>query len=286
MIDVHSQASKYLDLDDIVPLMDRAGVARTLLSARRGLAVKKIAAFARAHPERITASVRIKGGPFRNNAPKFYTRLAKQLADPVFKAMAEIMIYHAEKRKGDAAEVNLDFDEPQVLATVSAAREHGWPIILHIEFGSYVGDHAAFMANFERFLRTQGNFPVAVTHLGQLEADSVNRLIEKHPNIHFITSHANTIVVRQSNKPWVDMFDGGKLAEAWKTLVTKHPDRFILAFDNVWREHWGQFYIDQAILWQRALQDLPSPVAHMIAHKNAERLWKLPPARMIFRIAR
>jgi hypothetical protein len=59
-------------------------------------------------------------------------------------------------------------------------------------------------------------------------------------------------------------------------VVTDHPDRFILAFDNVWPEFWGKFYLDQAALWRTALNKLPSNVAHALAHGNAERLWNLP----------
>ena len=60
MIDAHSQASKYIDLDDVIPLMNKAEVTRTLLSARRGLNWREISAFARFNPARITASVRTK----------------------------------------------------------------------------------------------------------------------------------------------------------------------------------------------------------------------------------
>lgn len=280
MIDAHSQASKYLDLDNIIPLMDKAGVKRTLLSARRGLKWRKLAALARAHPDRITASVRSKGEHYRNNKPKYYRRLAKQIADPIFGAMAEIMIYHAEKRKGLAAEVDVDFSEPQPLAAIQAARKKGWPIILHIEFASLPGEESAqkeFMNNFENFLKSQENHPVALTHLGQLDADQAASLLAKHKNLYLITSHANTWFTRQSSQPWTEMVDGDELVPRWRKLVLAYPERFILAFDNVWQEHWGWFYINQARAWQKVFRSLPPEVAHAVAHKNAEKLWNLPP---------
>jgi hypothetical protein len=73
------------------------------------------------------------------------------------------------------------------------------------------------------------------------------------------------------------MFADEKLESSWRNLLTKHPDRFILNFDNVWPEHWGSDYVDQAFIWRNALAALPVGVAHKIAHQNAERLWKLPP---------
>lgn len=282
MIDAHSQASKYIDLDDVIPLMNKAEVTRTLLSARRGLNWREISAFARFNPARITASVRTKGGVYRDNSPKYYRRLEKQLNDPNFGAMAEIMIYHAEKRKGDAPEIDMDFEMPQPAAAISAARKKGWPIVLHIEFQSIPGDtlqRSSFMKQFEEFLQRQDGFPVALTHLGQLKATEAQRLLRKHKNLHLITSRANWYGISQKSQPWTEMVSAGGLVPAWRKLVLQYPDRFILAFDNVWQEDWGWHYINQARIWQKALQSLPSDVAHAVAHRNAERLWRLPPAQ-------
>ncbi len=58
-----------------------------------------------------------------------------------------------------------------------------------------------------------------------------------------------------------------------------HPDRFILAFDNVWEDNWGEYYLSQIRSWRKALGDLPPDAAHAVAHRNAERLWRLPPAK-------
>lgn len=283
MIDAHSQASKYLDLDDIIPLMKKAGVSRTLLSARRGLSWRKISSLAVANPERITASIRTKGGIYRDNSPRYYRRLNKQLQDPTFGAMAEIMIYHAEKRKGDAPEIDMDFAEPQAAAAISAARSKGWPIVLHIEFQSVPGDtlqRSSFMNQFEEFLQGQDRYPVALMHLGQLRAKEAGRLLENHHNLHLITSRANWYGIKQKSQPWTEMVGANGLIPAWRKLVLQYPDRFILAFDNVWQEDWGWFYIKQAHIWQKVLQSLPSAVAHAVAHRNAERLWGLPTANV------
>ena len=75
------------------------------------------------------------------------------------------------------------------------------------------------------------------------------------------------------------MFAGRRLKGAWRKLMIDHPDRFILAFDNVFAEHWGDYYLEQIELWRKALETLPEDVAHAIAHKNAERLWHLPPEK-------
>jgi len=111
--------------------------------------------------------------------------------------------------------------------------------------------------------------------MGQLNHVAVRQLIEVHGNIYFITSHSNPIAVKKSSQPWINMFDGDRLSADWRQLMTDHPDRFILGFDNVWAEHWGQFYLDQVTLWRKAINELPVEVAHALAHGNAERLWHL-----------
>ncbi len=122
-------------------------------------------------------------------------------------------------------------------------------------------------------------------HMGQLDYADIRRLIEEHGNIYFITAHSTSIqaspiaVVKESEDPRTNMFDGDHLAADWKALMLKHPDRFILGFDNVWPEHWSQYYLDQIKLWRGAIKELPPEVAHAFTHSNTERLWRLPPLK-------
>jgi len=280
IIDAHSQADHKVDLDGIVPLMDRAGIARVILSSRGRLNFRDLAAFARRHPARITASVRTKGRVYDENSDKYYRRLDAQLAMPAFGAMAELLIYHAAKKNRGAPEVNLTLESPQVTAAVKAATQRRWPVVLHFEFASYPDDKTKLMRDLEAFVRSQRLHPVALIHMGQLPAAAVARLLAAHPNLYFLMSHANPVAVAKSNQPWVNMFADGRLAPDWRALVLREPARFVLAFDNVWAEHWGAFYLDQVAAWRRAFADLPPEVTHMIAHRNAERLWRLPPAKL------
>ena len=98
-------------------------------------------------------------------------------------------------------------------------------------------------------------------------------------HIHFMTSRSNSLSVKESKQPWVNMFKGNRLSPEWTKLMKEYPDRFVLAFDNVWPEDWSDFYLKQVRLWHTALSQLPENVAHAIAHENAERLWKLDPLR-------
>ena len=69
----------------------------------------------------------------------------------------------------------------------------------------------------------------------------------------------------------------GELKPEWRDLLVHHPDRFMLAFDGVFRWLWLEDYAAEVAEWRAALESLPSDAAHAIGHGNAERLWKLTP---------
>ena len=196
--------------------------------------------------------------------------------------MGEIILAHAAKGRR-APEVNVAASAPQVEAAIQRAIAKGWPVVLHYEFRWLTGafgpsGRATRMTELKSLLSQHPQHSFALIHMGQLDATDAAELLAAHSNLVFLTSHANPLTVNESRQPWTNMFAGGELAADWKALLLRHPERFVLAFDNVWREHWSGKYVQQVELWRSALGKLPAEVAHAVAHGNAERLWKLPPA--------
>ena len=263
LIDAHSQIDQHVDPSNIVHYLDEAGIAHVILSARGKTKAKTIAALARNNPGRNTAAVRTKGGFYKNHTPKYYRVLDVQLGMPDFKAMAEVILWHAEKpsRTGTikAAEVIVPPTDGRVQTALKATIERGWPFILHIEFAAAGDDAARFMAKMEAILAAHPDHPFALIHMGQLGPNAVKRLIGRHPNVHFIAAHTTPITTERSRQPWVNMFEDGDLTPEWTELIVAHPDRFVLGFDNVWADHWGERYVETATLWRRALAALPEP---------------------------
>lgn len=276
LIDAHSQADSLETLQSIIKLMDKAGVRRTLLSGRNNLTSSDVAKFASQFPARITASVRTKGGAYQENKNSYYKTLDQDVASNQFGAVAELLLYHAQKGS-KAPEVSVRPADRRVQAALAHAKIQSWPLVLHIEFASLSpSERIAYMAELEELLVQSPEHPFALIHMGQLGSADVQRLIERHKNVYFLTSHANPVVTDSSNQPWTLLFEAGVLAPDWKILFIQHPDRFLLAFDNVWPEHWGDVYLNQAIYWRKAFAALPPEVAHKVAHSNAETLWGLP----------
>ena len=128
-------------------------------------------------------------------------------------------------------------------------------------------------------LRADPGHPFVLIHMAQLGPEEVARLIATHPNLYFIPAHATPVTLDRTREPWTAMFTGRRLAPPWRALILRYPERFVLGFDNVWANHWEKLYLPQVALWREALSDLPDDVAHAVAHRNAERLWRLPPAK-------
>lgn len=278
IIDAHSQLPAPGVVDKVIPLMDRAGVRRTILSFRGKGKAGHVLGLAESHRGRITASVKAKGKRWLKGDSKFFKGIKKQLGAGDFGAMGELLFYHAAKGN-KAPEWKVLPTDKQARFMLDLARRKGWPVVTHMEFASMGSNRDKWMGHLEALLSGNRDLVFPLIHMAQLKPNEAGRLLSTHPNVYFITSHANPIKTSKSKQPWTDMFAGEILSPAWKALVVKYPGRFIVGFDNVWEKDWGQFYLDQVGLWRKVLADLPHDVAHAIAHKNAERLWHLPPTK-------
>ncbi len=276
-IDAHSQIDQFVAPDAVIQRMDEAGIYRTILAARGKRRPSEIADFADRYPERIVPAVRTKGRDYKNNNEKFYRKLQRQVDSGRFHAMAEVLLYHAQK--GDVApEVRVYPDDARVQAALDAAVANAWPFVVHIEFAALSGrKRKKFMDGLGNMMAAHPQHPFLLIHMGQLGVADVRRLIERHNNIYFLTSHANPVTAQRSKQPWVNLFQGDMLAPQWKALIIEYPKRFVFALDNVFALHWQEEAPRVMEYWKGAMAGLPKDVAQAVAHGNAERLWGLPP---------
>lgn len=276
-IDAHSQVGhKVVPLRTIISLMKQGGVSHTILTTRGKLKGKDLVKFASKHRNYITPAVRTKGKPYDTGSPKYYKMLKAQVLSGKYSAIAETLLYHAQK--GDKApEYEVYPDDKRVVTALEYAIDNGWPFVVHIEFGALHGKKKKqFMISLERMLYDHPEQPFVLTHMGQLKPSECKRLIELHRNIHFHTGWTNPVAIRSSKQPWANLFDGGCFTPEWREIFIQYPERFVFALDNVFSEHWSNFYVKQMKYWKKAMAELPVKVAHLIAHGNAERLWHIP----------
>lgn len=275
-IDAHSQIDQEIeDINLVLKRMNENNVQKTILSARGKRSDADIVKLARKSSGRIIASIRTKGGKYTKNKPWFYRKLEKQSNNGKFGAIAEVLMYHAQKGS-KAKEIEIYPRDERVQAALNAARRNNWPFIAHIEFASLGSDkRKRYMEEFESLLKENSSHPVLLIHMGQLQPQEAEILLARYKNFHLITSHADPITVNNSSQPWVNMFQGNQFKPHWKALMLKFPDRFVFALDNVWAKHWKSDYSNKMKLWHKALADLPAEIAEKIAHGNAKRLYQL-----------
>jgi len=273
-IDAHSQIDhKVLPLNKIISLMNSAGVRQTILSARGNLKGKTLLKLSKENSGHIIPAVRTKGKPYDTGSKKYYELLKKQVATKQYSAIAEVLLYHA-KKGNKAPEIIVYPDDKRVKDALNYAIKNNWPFVVHIEFASLQGKNKKkFMRAFKQMLNQNPEHPFILARMGQLNSNRCLRLIGNHKNVHFHTGWSNPAAVESSHQPWTNIFKGDRLAPEWKELFVQYPDRFIFALDNVFTEHWSDFYLKQMKYWKRGLAELPSEVSHLIAHGNAERLW-------------
>lgn len=274
-VDAHSQIDHKVDMNIVLKRMNENNVQTSLLSARGKRSDTDIIKLAEKSAGRIVASIRTKGRKYKKNKPEFYRKLKKQSCNGKFGALAEVIMYHA-KKGGKAKEVEIYPDDERVHAALKAAEINNWPFVAHIEFASLGSrKRQQYMQGFKSLLKENPTRPVLLIHLGQLQPETAEILLEKYTNLYLMTSHADPITTNRSSQPWVNMFKGNKFKPQWKALLLKYPERFIFALDNVWARHWEKDYSNKMNLWRDALADIPLDIAEKIAHGNAERLYQL-----------
>ena len=92
-------------------------------------------------------------------------------------------------------------------------------------------------------------------------AAAVGALMDKHANLWADLSFR-----------YGDVAPGGTLDPAWRALLIRHADRFMLGSDTYTTSRWEQV-VSMAAEARRFLQQLPPDVADKIATKNIERLF-------------
>jgi predicted TIM-barrel fold metal-dependent hydrolase len=281
LIDAHGQIDETVNFATAIRLMNQAGIRRIILTPVGRRTPGQIAQFSQQYPGRVVPSVRTKIPAYLQNAGGLDVMLRRQADTGGFGAMSELLLYHAEKRRGAAEnraqETIIYPTDSRVQTALQLAIERGWPLVVHIEFSSpSIPDRRRFMTELAAMLDAHPKQPFVLTHMGQLDSADVRRMIEAQPNVYFLTSRSDPLIIGRTRQGWIDMFRGDSLAPDWQRLIVRYPERFVLAFDNVWPEYWSELYVQRARLWRRALSGLPASVAEAVAHGNAERLWKIP----------
>jgi len=279
IIDLHFHADQAWDIHALVKLFDELGVAAAGNGARGsdGLALK----VAQQYPGRFI--------PYGGNEPirgfisregeRAYTlqsravveylgQLETALRDKQFKGIGELVINSTHSRADKASKYPADSSVMRRLWALSAT--YGIPLSAHMDATP------ESIQEMERLLASDRRGTWVWAHTGWLPAadpSMLRRLLRAHPNLFCELSGRESIRRIYRGDP-ID--EGGVLKPAWKALLEDLPARFVIGTDV--DPATLKTYAEEIGYWRGILAQLSPAAAVKLAHENAERLLKLPPA--------
>jgi hypothetical protein len=234
-------------LASVLELFRAHGVRTILATSRPNDGTHALAEAARRSPSgapRVVAFIR----PYRDHAdratwfrdPAIYALIESELKRDVdWRGIGEFHVFGAQ-----------DAGTPQVKRIVDLAVARGLWLHAHC-------DEAALEALYRHDPRAR----IVWAHTGfTVPPERVAQWLERHP----------TLVGELSYR--YDVTSDGKLDPAWRALLTRHRDRFVLGSDTWINERWAR-YGEIMALYRGWLEQLPPDVADDVAYRNGERLF-------------
>ncbi|MBI3624602.1 MAG: amidohydrolase family protein [Candidatus Rokubacteria bacterium] len=257
LIDAHSHLPNLQVLDAYVDAMKRNNVARVLLLGVGGVQkqdVEWIAAAAKRYPDRI-----IQAAPIPDPlSPAQADKLDALLASRRYRAAGEVHIRQVSRR------IDRRTDDPAFGQVLEVAAKHGVPVAIHAELT------AEAARGLETALQAHPKAMLILAHGGSAEPPVLEGLLGRHANLMVDLSGMHYLRTPKLAS------ETGPLDPAWKALIEKLPDRFLMGID-VWAPRlFEPATLNRLIEWtRRILGELRPEVAEKVAYKNAARLFRL-----------
>ena len=257
LIDAHSHLPNLQVLDAYVAAMKRHNVGKVLLLGVGGLQkqdVEWMTAAAKRHPDRVIQAAPIPDPLGQGQAAK----LDALLISKQYRAAGEVHI-RQESRKIDRRA-----DDPAFARVLEVAAKHGIPVVIHCELT------AEAASSLEAALQKHPKAVIVLAHGGSAEPTTLEGPLNRNPNLLVDLSG-----MHYQRTPRLAS-ETGPLDPAWKALIEKYPDRFLMGID-VWAPRlFEPATLDRLLAWtRRILGELPPEVAQKIAHRNAARLFRV-----------
>ena len=257
LIDAHSHVSSATALDPYIAAMKRHHIRKVVLLGVGGLQREEaewIEAAARKYPDLVAAGVRIPDPTNMAAAGQLDVELARTKA----RVMGEAHIRHVARK------IERDPSAPAFMQILELSAQRGVPVVIHDELTP-----AAF-ASLEAALAAYRQAIIVLAHAGGAAPAALERLLERNANLMVDLSGMHFQRTPSLAK------EKGPLDPAWKTLITRKPDRFLMGIDVWGPPTFEPAMLDRLMTWtRRVLGELPPAAAERVAWKNAAILYRL-----------
>jgi predicted TIM-barrel fold metal-dependent hydrolase len=184
-------------------------------------------------------------------------RLEAALGRGKVQAIGEIHLRQLSRK------IDRDPTTPAFAQVLEVAAKHGLPVIVHDELNDKAADALA------KALAAHPRAVIVLAHAGEATPARLEPLLARHANLlvdlsgmHFQRTPALAT-------------ETGPLDPAWKALIEKMPDRFLMGID-VWAPRlFEPTMLDRLMKWtRRVLGELKPDVAQRVGYRNAASLFR------------
>jgi predicted TIM-barrel fold metal-dependent hydrolase len=254
IIDAHAHVSSATAIDAYVAAMKKHNVTRVVLLGVGGVQkddVAWITAAARKYPGLV-----VPGAPVADPSDAGVAKAAAALDALKARALGEV--------HGRQVSRKIDRDPATFGKLFALAASRGVPVVIHEE----LSDGA--VKQLDAALAAHRATIVVLAHGGEGPPARVDGLLARNPNLRVDLSGMHF-----QRKPALAT-ETGPLDPAWKALIEKYPDRFLIGID-VWAPRLFEVAtLDTLMAWtRRILGELAPDVAARVAWKNAAALFKI-----------
>jgi predicted TIM-barrel fold metal-dependent hydrolase len=257
IIDAHSHVPNGTAIDAYVAAMKRHNVVKVLLLGVGGVQKDDaawIAAAVRKYPDRVVAGQPVPDPMAATAASRLDAEFTKTRA----RAAGEVHVRQVSRT------IDRNPADPAFVKVLEVAARHKVPVVIHQE----LDDKAT--AALETALKAVPAATIVLAHAGSATPAVLEGLLTRHANLVVDLSgmHFQRTPALATEK--------GPLEPAWKALIDKRPDRFVIGID-VWAARlFEPAMLDRLMTWtRRILGELSPEAAERVAHRNAAAVFRL-----------
>lgn len=255
LIDAHSHLPSATAIDAYAAAMKRHNIAKVVLLGVGGVQKSDtawIAAAAKKYPAQVVVGLPVPDPTSEAAAGVLDAALGQGGA----RALGEVHIRQVSRK------IDRSPADPAVLKILEVAAQRKVPVVIHDE----LDDRA--VQRLEDALRAQPKATIILAHAGESAPPRIESLLGRHPNLMVDLSGMHF-----QRTPRL-AGETGPLDPAWKALIDKMPDRFLMGID-VWSPRlFEPAMLDRLMKWtRRILGELKPEAAEKVAYTNAATLF-------------
>lgn len=256
LIDAHSHVPDARAIDAYVAAMKRHNVSKVVLLGVGGIQKNDpalIAAAVKKYPGQVVPSVPLAEPESEAAAARVDAALAKE-----GRAVGEVHVRQVSRK------IDRDPSKPAFVNVLKVAARHKVPVVIHQELDGRSS------AGLERALKAVPEVTIVLAHGGSSAPKFLEDLLTRNTNLMVDLSGMHF-----ERKPHLATEDG-PLDPAWKALIERYPERFLMGID-VWSPRLFETdMLDRLMRWtRRVLGELKPDVAERVGYANAAQLFRV-----------